>query len=235
MIEIKNLSAGYGKVVVLRDVNITVNNGECVGIIGPNGSGKSTLLRSISGITNIMQGSILQDGVGISKKLPWTIAKAGIAHVPEGRLLFADMTVEENMLVAMDSVQTPKSQHKERFERVWELFPILKTKWQDKAGALSGGQQQMVAVGRGLVVNPKVLLLDEPSLGLAPIVIQEIRRAIERLKGSDMSIVVADQNASLVLLMTDKVYIIAEGQVTREGSSAEIAENEGVWKAYMHE
>lgn len=234
MIEIKNLTAGYGIVKILRDVNIKVEDGECVGIIGPNGAGKSTLLRTISGTTKVFDGEVFIDGESFKNKNPWTITKEGIAHVPEGRLLFGTMTVKENMLVALDSMNYSKNKYQERFDYVWELFPVLKAKWNEPAGNLSGGQQQMVAVGRGLVVNPKVLLLDEPSLGLAPIVTQEIRAAVEKLIGK-MSIIVADQNATMVLRMTQRVYVVSEGLVTMESGSADLVENEALWKAYMNE
>lgn len=234
MIEIKNLTAGYGIVKILRNVSIQMKEGECIGIIGPNGAGKSTLLQTISGTTKIFSGEVFIDGELVNSKHSWNITKKGIAHVPEGRLLFGTLTVRENMLVALDSMNYPKNKYQERFEYVWDIFPILKQKWNSPAGSLSGGQQQMVAVGRGLVVDPKVLLLDEPSLGLAPIVTQEIRAAVEKLKGK-MSIVVADQNATMVLRMTQRVYVISEGSVTMESNSTDLVENEALWKAYMNE
>lgn len=235
MLEINNLTTGYGSVTVLRNISINVKDGECVGIIGPNGAGKSTLMRAISCLTKVSEGEILFDGKPIHTMKPWEIAKIGIAHVPEGRQLFATLTVEENLVVALDTVKYPVKKRKERFEFVWNLFPILKEKWNMKAGSLSGGQQQMVAVSRGLVVKPKILLLDEPSLGLAPIVTQEIRAAVEKLKGSSMSIIVADQNANMVLGMTERVYGIAEGQISLEGHSANLSRDDAVWRSYMND
>lgn len=235
MIEIRNLTAGYGSVTVLRDISMHIEDGECVGIIGPNGAGKSTLMRAISCLTRITGGEIVFDGKTIHTMKPWNIARTGIAHVPEGRQLFGTMTVEENLVIALDTVRYPANERQKRFEFVWSLFPILKEKWNMKAGSLSGGQQQMVAVARGLVVNPKVLLLDEPSLGLAPIVTQEIRAAVEKLKGGSMCIIVADQNANMVLSMTERVYGIAEGQISLEGRSSELSKNDAVWKSYMND
>ncbi len=234
MIEIKNLTAGYGMVKVLRDINIAVQDGECVGIVGPNGAGKSTLFRAISGVAKTMQGEIVLNGKNITGHSPWNVAKLGIAHVPEGRLLFGTMTVEENIQIAMDSVAYPKAKQAGQYEMVYDLFPILKEKRKQKAGDLSGGQQQMVAVARGMVVSPKILLLDEPSLGLAPIVTQEICAAVEKLKGSNMSIIVADQNASMVMKMASRVYILAEGTVVIDGPSEELRHNDEVWKAYVN-
>jgi len=235
MIKVNKLSAGYGPVTILRDINICAQDGECIGIIGPNGAGKSTLLRSISGMTKLFNGSITFNGKLLNGVNPWEVAKLGIAHVPEGRLLFSGLTVEENLLVSLDSVKYSKAEYKERFEYVWDIFPILKEKWKDKAGSLSGGQQQMVAVARGIVVNPKVLLLDEPSLGLAPIITQEIREVVNKLKGGKMCIIIADQNANMVLKMTERVYVISEGTVNLEVMSSELASHEEVWKAYMSE
>lgn len=234
MIEIKNLTAGYGAVTVLRDISMEIKTGECVGIIGPNGAGKSTLLRAISCLTDVGKGEIIFDGKAIHTMKPWNIAKVGIAHVPEGRQLFGTLTVEENLVIALDTVRYPANERKERFEFIWNLFPVLIEKWNMKAGSLSGGQQQMVAVARGLVVKPKVLLLDEPSLGLAPIVTQEIQAAVEKLKGGSMCIIVADQNANMVLSMTEHVYGIAEGQVSLEGVSSELEKDDAVWKSYMN-
>lgn len=233
MLEVENLTAGYGSARVLQGVSLSVRAGEYVGIVGPNGAGKSTLLRSVSRLTRILGGVIRYQGRVLNNLKPWDVVGLGICHVPEGRMIFADMTVGDNLLVALDSRKFSLRQRRDRLEYVTGLFPVLRERWSTRAGSLSGGQQQMLAVARGLVTDPRVLLLDEPSLGLAPVVIREIIGALRVLRGTGITVLVADQNASLLLGIVDRVYVMAEGGVKLEGTPTELRSQDAVWKAYL--
>lgn len=231
MLEIKDLHSGYGKIEVLHDINIKVDDCQIVGVIGRNGAGKSTLLNTISGLVKIRSGEILYDGKQIPST-PHKVVKSGIVQVPEGRRIFPSLSVNENLL--MGGYLRPNKEIEETRERVFELFPILKERINQQSGTLSGGEQQMLAMGRGLMANPKIMLLDEPSLGLAPLLFRQVFDMIQRCnRESGMTIILVEQNARMALKMAHYAYVLEDGQVVIEGTGAELLENPRVQSAYL--
>jgi len=216
LLEVRNLNSFYGKAHVLRDVSISVNEGEAVAVLGPNGAGKTTLLNSIFGFVRV-EGEIIFEGKDITTLKPHERAKLGIAMSPEGRRLFPEMSVEDNLLIAGSP---------EKLDFLYSLFPNLREKRKEKAKNLSGGEQQMVAIARALMLEPKLLLLDEPSMGLAPIVVESIAERIEKIKELRISIVLVEQNIQMAFDVADRFYILASGQIVREGSIEEMEEIE---------
>uniref|UniRef100_A0A7C3RN09 ABC transporter ATP-binding protein n=1 Tax=Archaeoglobus fulgidus TaxID=2234 RepID=A0A7C3RN09_ARCFL len=216
LLEVRNLNSFYGKAHVLRDVSISVNEGEAVAVLGPNGAGKTTLLNSILGFVRV-EGKIIFEGKDITTLKPHERAKLGIAMSPEGRRLFPEMSVEDNLLIAGSP---------EKLDFLYSLFPNLREKRKEKAKNLSGGEQQMVAIARALMLEPKLLLLDEPSMGLAPIVVESIAERIEKIKELGISIVLVEQNIQMAFDVADRFYILASGQIVREGSIEEMEEIE---------
>ena len=212
MLEVAQLRAGYGAINVLWDVSLDFPLGELTAIIGPNGAGKSTLLKAIMGLVPTTQGSVSLDGFPLTGRATWDMASLGLALIPEGRMVFRDMTVEENL--AMGAFPKPhRAALGRNLERVFGLFPKLKERRRQFAGSLSGGEAQMLALGRGLMSEPRVLLIDEPSLGLAPVVVREIFEILRGLKEQGVSIVLVEQNTHMALKLADGVYLMRAGRV----------------------
>ena len=232
LLEIKDLRVSYGFITALKGINIAVEEGQIVTLLGSNGAGKTTTLRTISGAIKPESGSIILDGKEISGLPTYKIAKAGVTQSPEGRLLFSELTVEENLKVGAYGIKS-KTQLKENFERVYNLFPILKERRTQIANTLSGGEQQMVAIGRALMSNPKVLLLDEPSLGLAPLIIEEIFRAFTKIREEGTTILIVEQNALQTLKIADYAYVLELGNISLEGPASELISNKKLIDAYL--
>ena len=230
-LSIKGVTSGYGVVTVLRDVSIDVAEGEIVAILGANGAGKSTLLKTIVGLLRPTSGVIEAHGVDITGNSPESITRRQVVLVPEGRQLFDSMTVKENLFLG--GYTQPKSNRQEDLDHVFELFPILRERLGQKASSLSGGQRQMVALGRALMARPSVLMLDEPSLGLAPLIIKETFETLEKLRASGVTILIVEQNVLLTLQMADRAYVLERGRVSMEGPADEIAKDPRVRKAYL--
>ena len=229
LLELRNVEARYGPVKALHGVSLTVDGGELVAVLGANGAGKTTTLRAISGTVR-RTGDLVFGGKALPRR-PEGTARAGIAHVPEGRGTFSDLTVWENLRLG---AYTRRGGIKDDARRVFGFFPRLEERRDQQAGTLSGGEQQMLALGRAMMARPKLLLLDEPSLGLAPIVVNEIFEALDRMKGEDgMSVLVVEQNANLVLAHAARAYVLEVGTVVVEGTSDELRANESVRKSYL--
>lgn len=232
MLEIENLVAGYNNVPILNSINVTANSGNITVVIGPNGAGKSTLLKTISGLIPTSSGSIKFDGENISKKPPDEIVKLGIIHVPEGRMIFNRLTVSENLLMGAFQ-QSSTNKKKEDFDRVLHLFPILSQRLGQLGGTLSGGEQQMLAIGRGLMSTPKLLMLDEPSLGIAPIIVEQIFNLIDEIKKTGVSILMVEQNASKALKAADFGYVLELGNLQTSGPSISLLNDKDIKKYYL--
>lgn len=242
LLEIKDLKVSYGFITALKGVNIKVEQGQIVALLGSNGAGKTTTLRSISGAIKPAGGSIILDGKEIVGLPTYKIAKAGVTQSPEGRLLFPELTVEENLRVGayglktkvVDGVKiTAAEQLKANFERVYKLFPILEERRSQTANTLSGGEQQMVAIGRALMSNPKILLLDEPSLGLAPLIIEEIFKVFTKIREEGTTILIVEQNALQTLKIADYAYVLELGKIGLEGTASELITNKKLIEAYL--
>ncbi len=231
MLRVENLSCNYKQIIALSDVSLHINRGEIVSLIGANGAGKTTLLRTISGLHNAKSGEIFFEGSNITKLESHDVAKLAITQIPEGRGLFSILSVEENL--RLGAYLRSDSDIEDDIKKIYEQFPILKEKSHEYAGTLSGGQQQMVAVGRALMSRPKLLLLDEPSMGLAPIVVEEIFKAIKSLRDSGTTIFIVEQNAFLALSITDRAYVLENGKIVMSGNSLELLKDERVKEAYL--
>jgi len=223
----------YGAIHALRGLNVEVRRGEIVTLIGANGAGKTTTLRTISGLLHARTGTVELDGTDITKVLAHDLVTRGIGHAPEGRRIFSRLTVYENLL--MGGFTRSKAENEEQVEHVYELFPRLKERHEQKGGTLSGGEQQMLAIGRALMTRPNVLLLDEPSLGLAPILVQQIFKIIREINERGMTILLVEQNALQALSIANRGYVLQNGEVVLTGSSGELMVNEMVRKAYLGE
>jgi branched-chain amino acid transport system ATP-binding protein len=235
MLEISNLHVKYGAIEALKGISISVKAGQIVTMIGANGAGKSTLLRAISGLIRTSEGSIFFDGADIANMAPHKVVKAGISHAPEGRMIFANLTVRENLEMGAYP-RSNKSEIASDLERVFILFPRLKERYKQSGGTLSGGEQQMLAIGRGLMARPKMLLLDEPSLGIGPILVKAIFATIVEInKEFGMTILLVEQNAHLALKIAHYGYVLETGHIILEGIASDIANNEQVRKAYLGE
>jgi branched-chain amino acid transport system ATP-binding protein len=232
LLDIGGLSAGYGEADVLHGIDLSVRLGEFVCIIGANTAGKSTILRSISRLVPKSAGMIRFDGLDLMTRPPHRIPSLGIAHVPEGRQIFADMTVEENLLLGAFTARKADDLAL-RMAEVLELFPRLRERYRQLAGTLSGGEQQMVAVGRALMLRPTLLLLDEPSHGLAPKVVEEMHQALATIHGRGTSILLVEQNVGLALDVATRGYVLESGRVTLQGTADELRENPAVVSAYL--
>jgi branched-chain amino acid transport system ATP-binding protein len=224
-LHVSGLHAGYGRYDVLRGVDLDVGPGEAVGLLGPNGAGKTTLLRSIMGLVKHRRGVLTVAGTDVLRLPAYRIARGHAGLVPEGRRLFVDQPIEDNLLLGALHLRRRRDRVAELLESVYELFPVLRDLRRRPAGALSGGQQQMVAIGRMLMSDPKVLLLDEPSLGLAPIAIGEVAEALEALREQGRSLLVVEQRVDLALRMCDRIYVLAGGEVALEERAAALGED----------
>ncbi|WP_313655018.1 high-affinity branched-chain amino acid ABC transporter ATP-binding protein LivF [Pantoea sp.] len=231
MLTIENVSAHYGKIQALHNVSLSINQGEIVTLIGANGAGKTTLLGTLCGEPRATQGTITFDGKVITDWQTSRIMREAIAIVPEGRRVFSRMTVEENL--AMGGFFASRQEYLTRIRRVYELFPRLEERKIQRAGTMSGGEQQMLAIGRALMSQPRLLLLDEPSLGLAPIIIQQIFDTIEQLRSEGMTIFLVEQNANQALKLADRGYVLENGHVVLEDTGAALLSNEAVRSAYL--
>ena len=231
MLSVEGLHSSYGRIEALKGVSISVGERELVAIVGANGAGKTTLLRALSGVQKITSGSIVFNGVDISAASPRNRVKAGIVQVPEGRQVFAPLSIEDNLLLGAYVRSGPEVA--EDLERVYQMFPALGERRRLAAGALSGGQQQMLAIGRALMARPKLLLLDEPSMGLAPKLFREIYAHVETLRQAGSTVLLVDQNARAALAIADRAYVLETGSITLTGSGSDLAANEAVREAYL--
>ena len=231
ILELKELDVFYGPILALKKVSLHINEGETVSLIGSNGAGKSTLLMSIFGQPRAADGQIIYQGVDITHKSSHYIASHGIAQSPEGRRVFPDMTVEENLL--MGTIPIGDKYAKEDMQRMFELFPRLKERRTQRAMTMSGGEQQMLAIARALMSRPKLLLLDEPSLGLAPIVVKQIFSTLRELASTGMTIFLVEQNANHALKLSDRAYVMVNGEIRLTGTGKELLVNEEVRNAYL--
>jgi branched-chain amino acid transport system ATP-binding protein len=232
LLEVVGLCAGYGDVPVLRGIDLSIRPGSITALIGANGAGKTTLLRAISGIIPAQSGTIRYDGRNIVGMPPQDIARAGLVQVPEGRRLFPDMTVLENLLVGSSS-PVARPRREENLATVFGLFPKVRERGAQLAGTLSGGEQQMVAIARALMASPRLLLLDETSLGLAPIVVDEIFIAVRQLVAQGLTILVVEQNTTLALEVADHGYVLEQGHFAIQGAAASLAADPRVKQAYL--
>ena len=232
MLEIEHLSVTYGRINAVRDVSLTVGKGEIVSLIGANGAGKSTTLKAVSGLLKAREGTVRWEEADLTGRSASQIVAAGIVQVPEGRQVFSEMTVLENLLLGGYLVKD-KNVRQSRIEEVCALFPILWERQRQKAGSLSGGEQQMLAIGRAIVSGARALLLDEPSLGLAPVVIEQVFDVILRLRNSGLAILLVEQNAGDALAVSDRGYIMESGQIVLSGPGRDLADNDDVRNIYL--
>jgi branched-chain amino acid transport system ATP-binding protein len=232
VLEVRGIDVAYGDVTALRGIELCVGEGESVAVIGANGAGKSTLLRAISGLLRPRQGTIAFDGAALDRLAPYDIAALGIAHVPEGRRVLPEMTVEENLELGA-YLPGPKARRRETLARVYEMFPRLADRRRQQAGTLSGGEQQMLAVGRGLMLRPKLLMLDEPSLGLAPLVAETTFQKIAEIRREGIGILLVEQNVHRALGLADRGYVLEGGQIVLHGPSQTLRDDPHVKLAYL--
>jgi branched-chain amino acid transport system ATP-binding protein len=231
LLKVSDLCAGYGEMEVLRGVDLNVNPGEIIAVLGSNGVGKSTLNRTISGIVRARSGSIRFDGVGIERAKPAEIVARGLIHVPEGRRIFPNLSVRENL--DLGSYCRGRERRAENRERVFAAFPRLFERQSQRAGTLSGGEQQMLAIGRGLMAEPKLIILDEPSLGLSPLLVEELFALIVRINAGGVSVLLVEQNVVQSLEVANRAYILAEGKFVMSGNAADIGTDPDLKRAYL--
>ncbi|WYJ98909.1 branched-chain amino acid transport system ATP-binding protein [Enterococcus sp. DIV0212c] len=231
MLKVENLSVHYGVIQAVRDVSFNVEQGEIVSLIGANGAGKTTILRTISGLNRSSNGTIMFEEQQIQKMMPQKIVAAGLCQVPEGRHVFSGLTVQENL--EMGAFLRKDKDLKQEYDVIFERFPILKERKNQDASTLSGGEQQMLAMGRALMSKPKLLLLDEPSMGLAPIFIQEIFNIIEEINKQGTTVLLIEQNAKMALSISDRGYVLETGEVVLNGRGKDLLDSEEVKKAYL--
>ena len=232
MLEASSITVSYGEALAIEGISLTVNPGEIVAVLGANGAGKSTLVNTLAGILQPQQGSIVVDGERIDEAASHKFITHGVALVPEGRRLFTNLTVEENLRLGGLWRKSP-IELRETEQQVLDLFPILRERAQQRTGTLSGGQQQMVAIGRAIMAKPKYLLLDEPSLGLAPIIVDEMFKLISQVHKTGVAVLIVEQNARRTLELCDRGYVLAEGRVVTEGSRDELLSSPRVREAYL--
>ncbi len=232
MLELKNVDAGYGTFQALFGASLQVRIGEAVGVIGPNGAGKTTLMRVISGLIRPRGGTISWEGTDLASVASHRIVELGIAHVPENRRLFPRMTVEDNLRMgAFMPAARPK--FAQRLEFVYGLFPRMKERRNQLAGTMSGGEQQMCAIGRALMSDPKILLMDEPSAGLAPVIVQQVFELVRRIRESGLTVLIVEQNVQQVLKVVDRAYLLEAGSIRMSGTAAEFAASDVIREAYL--
>jgi len=232
MLEVRGLNAGYGTFQALFDISLDVSAGEAVSVIGPNGAGKTILLRAISGMIPLKSGTLKMEGCDLSTVKPHEIVELGIAHVPENRRLFPAMTLDENLKMGAFA-KSARGHLAERREFVYSLFPRLKERRDQLAGTMSGGEQQMCAIGRALMSKPKLLLMDEPSAGLAPVIVQQVFELIRRIRAEGLTVLIVEQNVQQVLQVVDRAYLLESGSLADSGNAADLMQSETIRKAYM--
>ena len=232
MLELRKVTAGYGHFTALWDVDLTVAPGEAVAVVGPNGAGKTTLMRVISGLIAPRAGDLVFEGASLAGRPAHEIVAHGIAHVPEGRRLFPALTVADNLKMGA-YLPAARARYAESLERVFTLFPVLAERRTQRAGSMSGGEQQMLAVGRALMSRPKIILLDEPSMGLAPVMVLRLFDLIRRVREEGYTILVVEQNVRQVLKLVDRAYLLEVGRIKLEGRASDLAEHDFVRKAYV--
>ena len=232
MLKVTDLKVKYGMIEAIKGISFEVRDGEIVTMIGANGAGKTTTMHAISGLVKAAEGSIMLDDVELTKTPANKIVGMGLAQVPEGRRVFAEQTVEENLILGA-YLRKDKSKMAEDMEEVYQLFPRLKERRKQLAGTLSGGEQQMLAMGRALMAKPSILLLDEPSMGLSPLLVSEIFRIIREINDKGTTILLVEQNAKRALAIADRAYVLETGNITLEGTGEELANDERVQKAYL--
>ncbi len=233
ILRVEGVTSGYGAVSVLRNLSVKVEAGEIVAVLGTNGAGKSTLLKTIVGLLRPTAGRILLGEEDVTKVPPESMAGKGVVLVPEGRQLFGEMTVRENLILGAYTHRRERSAREQELERVVDLFPVLGERLGSRAADLSGGQQQMVAVGRGMMARPSLLLLDEPSLGLAPLVTKEMFESFEKLRDGGITVMIVEQQAMQTLKMSDRAYVIERGQIIVEGTAEKVIDEDQVRSAYL--
>lgn len=234
MLKVEHLSVSYGYITALSDVSFEIGQGEIVTLIGSNGAGKSTSCMAISNLVSKEAGTITFNGVDITNMPPHQIVSMGMSHVPEGRHIFPSLSVYENLIAgSLGDPKATKEQVAQRVEEMYELFPRLKDRRNQGGGTLSGGEQQMLAIARGLMMDPEILMLDEPSLGLAPILVEEIFEMIDRVHKSGKTILLIEQNAAMALSVADRGYVLESGRVAMTGTGQELLHNEQVMKVYL--
>lgn len=232
LMEIKDLCAGYGDLQVLFDISMEVGEGEVVSLVGSNGAGKTTLLRIISGLEPVKSGSITYGGKDLTQLRAYEKADYGIAHIPQGRGILGSLSVKENLIMGAYP-KSARAHMEENIEKSFEMFPILKERENQMAGSLSGGEQQMLAIARALMIRPRLLMLDEPSLGLAPIVVNDMFRIISEVAGQGMSILIVEQNLKQALSVADRGYVLETGRIVMEGKASALLEDKAVQAAYL--
>ncbi len=232
MLELKHVYTRYGKVECLKGISLQINRGEIVALLGANGAGKTTVLKTISGLIHPATGEVLLDGKSIVAKTPEEIVRLGIAHVPEGRKIFQRLNVLENLELGA-FVRNDTHEIQKDLEQIFSIFPLLKRRLKQKAGTLSGGEQQMLAIGRGLMSRPSILLLDEPSLGLAPILVSSIFKMIDQVHQQGKTILLVEQNARMALKIASRAYVLEIGQIAMEGRAEDLQDNPVVQDAYL--
>lgn len=234
MLKVENLNVHYGVIHAIEDVNIEVRDGEIVTLIGANGAGKTTILHTITGLKKATSGSVVFDGIDLLKEQPSKIITHGVAHVPEGRHVFVDMTVRENLeMGAYMFGRKDKDKIAARMDNVFEKFPRLKERQNQLAGTFSGGEQQMLAVGRALMADPKIILMDEPSMGLSPLLVQEIFSIIKEVNAQGITVLLVEQNAKMALKVANRAYVLETGKIKLSGDAQELLHNDEVRKAYL--
>ncbi|BAS08755.1 high-affinity branched-chain amino acid transport ATP-binding protein LivF [Arthrobacter sp. Hiyo4] len=231
MFQMKAVSAGYRRLEILHELSLHVNEGEIVSIIGANGAGKTTALRAIAGLLTVSHGEILFRNEQIQNRRPDQIVKAGVVHVAQDRELFGSLMVMENL--TMGAYSQPRSTIEDSLKQVFDLFPILKDRRTQRAETMSGGQQQMLAIGRAMMAKPKFLTLDEPSIGLAPNLVAQMLEAIKRIRDAGVTVLIVEQNASQALAISDRAYVMESGSIVLEGTGHELADSAEVRKAYL--
>ena len=232
MLRIENLKVRYGMIEAIKGISFEVNDGEIVTLIGANGAGKTTTMHAISGLLKPAEGHIYLDDVDLTRTPAYKIPGMGLAQVPEGRRVFAEQTVEENLMLGAYS-RKDKENFQNDLSHVFELFPRLLERRKQPAGTLSGGEQQMLAMGRALMAKPKIMLMDEPSMGLSPLLVKEIFHIIEDINRQGTTVLLVEQNAKMALSIADRAYVLETGKITMQGTGAELAASEQVKKAYL--
>lgn len=233
LLQINNLNVTLGGLHIIQDVSMNVKEGELVVVVGANGAGKSTLLRTVAGMNGCQTGSVVFDGVELANRTAPEVAKAGLCMIPEGRQLFPELSAKDNLLIGAYTRRKNKKQVLENLEKIYEMFPVIKKNQNRIASTFSGGEQQMISIGRGLMSEPKMLMIDELSLGLAPLIIESLLQFIKQLNTTGMSILLIEQNAKQALRIADRGYVMESGRVALEGTGMELLNNSHVQVAYL--